>query len=382
MESPGPPQARIPGNVATPPDAAWMRRALRLAARAQGRTAPNPMVGAIVVRDGEVVGEGWHPRAGEPHAEVFAFRAAGEKARGGTLYVTLEPCCHHGRTPPCTEAVLASGVRRVVAAMADPFPRVAGGGLTQLRQAGLEVECGLLEADARELNRAYLCAVERGRAWVTLKMAMTLDGKIATHTGDSRWISGEASRRYVHRLRDRHDAVMVGIGTAKADNPQLTARVPGGRNPVRVVVDPRAELPRDGYLARTAREVPTVIAVGESAKSPARDELANLGIEIEVIPESGGRLELGMLLRTLAGRGIHSVLCEGGAGLAGSLLDAGLVDEVVWFIAPKLVGGRTAPGPVGGAGVEMMAGAINLEGVRMRRFGDDMAIMGYVHRDH
>lgn len=368
--------------MASPADTGWMRHALRLAARAQGRTAPNPLVGAVVVRDGEVVGEGWHPRAGEPHAEVFAFRQAGEKAQGGTLYVTLEPCCHYGRTPPCTEAVLASGVRRVVVAMADPFPRVAGGGLTQLSQAGIEIECGLLEADARELNRAYLCAVERGRAWVTLKMAMTLDGKIATHTGDSRWISGEASRRYVHRLRDRHDAVMVGIGTARADDPQLTARVPGGRNPARVVVDPRGELPRDGYLARTAREIPTVVALGETADARARAELANLGVEIEVIPECEGRLELEILLRKLAGRDLHSVLCEGGAGLAGSLLDGGLVDEVVWFIAPKLVGGRDAAGPVGGAGVERMADAIHLERIRMRRFGDDMAIMGYVHRDH
>jgi diaminohydroxyphosphoribosylaminopyrimidine deaminase / 5-amino-6-(5-phosphoribosylamino)uracil reductase len=364
-------------------DERFMRRALKLAARARGRTAPNPMVGAVVVSGGRVVGEGWHPKAGEPHAEVFALRQAGEAARGATLYVTLEPCCHHGRTPPCTEAVMASGATRVVAAMADPFPQVAGKGFDRLRSAGLEVAWGVLEGEARELNRAYLKAVETGLPWVTLKMAMTLDGKIATRTGDSRWITGEAARRYVHRLRDWNDAVMVGIGTARADDPLLTARLPRARNPLRVIVDTRAELSPESQLAQTARQVPTVIGIGEGTSA---GHLEAQGIELEPAPVAQGRLDLQVLLRRLVARGVHSVLCEGGATLAGSLMDAGLVDEVVWFIAPKLVGGKDAPGPVGGEGAERMLRARPLTQVRIRRFGVDLAVQGYidkgVHRDH
>lgn len=357
-----------------------MRRALALAARGWGRTAPNPMVGAVVgAPDGHVVGEGWHPRAGEPHAEVLALRQAGPHGRGATLYVTLEPCCHHGRTPPCTEAVLAAGIRRVVAAMQDPFPRVAGGGFARLREAGVEVECGLLEPEARTLNRAFLRAVTAGLPWVTLKMAVTLDGKTATRTGDSRWITGEAARTYVHRLRDRNDAVLVGIGTARADDPQLTARLPRTRNPVRVVADARAELSPESVLARTAREAPTLLAVSEDmADSACTRTLAAMGVEIEPIPAPDGRLDLEALLRRLAARGLHAVLCEGGAGLAGGLLDAGLVDEVAWFIAPKLAGGAAAPSAAAGAGIARMAEARELRQVRVRRFGADIGVFGFL----
>jgi diaminohydroxyphosphoribosylaminopyrimidine deaminase/5-amino-6-(5-phosphoribosylamino)uracil reductase len=363
----------------TPDDRGYMRRALQLAAKARGRTAPNPMVGAVVVADGKIIGEGWHPRVGEPHAEVFALRAAGAAAQGATLYVTLEPCCHYGRTPPCTEAVLAAGIRRVVAAMIDPFPKVAGGGLARLRAAGLEVESGVLEGEAADLIRDYLKAVRSGLPWVTLKMATTLDGKIATRTGDSRWITGEKARAYVHRLRDWNDAVLVGIGTARADDPQLTARGRGQRSPVRVVVDARAELSPEGYLARTAHEVPVIAAVGEGSDATA---LEACGVLVERLPLREGRVELEPLLRRLVGRGVHSVLCEGGASVAGSLLDAGLVDEVIWFVAPKLVGGREAPGAVAGEGVSTMANARQLDRVRLRKFGDDVAVCGYVHRDH
>jgi diaminohydroxyphosphoribosylaminopyrimidine deaminase/5-amino-6-(5-phosphoribosylamino)uracil reductase len=360
-----------------PTDEQFMRRAVRLAERARGRTAPNPMVGAVVVTGGEVVGEGRHPRAGEPHAEVFALRHAGERARGGTLYVTLEPCAHHGRTPPCVDAVLAAGISRVVAAMRDPNPKVAGGGLRRLAAAGVSTSAGLLEAEARELNRAWLKAVETGLPWVTLKMAMTLDGKIATRTGDSRWVTGESARRYVHRLRDWNDAVLIGIGTARADDPQLTARLRDARNPVRVVVDPRAELSPHSHLARTAREVPTWLAASPEAETGA---LEDRGVTVLRLPAPGGRLDLDALLRALVRRDVHSVLCEGGAGLAGYLLDAGLVDEVAWFIAPKLAGGAAAPGPVAGAGVERMAEAIPLDKIQVRRFGEDVGVFGRVRR--
>src|SRR4051812_11209153 len=235
-------------------DVQWMRRALRLATRARGKTAPNPMVGAVLVREGQVIGEGYHHRAGGPHAEVLALRQAGPAARDATCYVTLEPCCYHGRTPPCTDALIEAGVARVVAAMQDPFPRVAGGGAAALRGAGIRVDVGLLEVEARRLNEAYLKYVTQGLPFVTLKMAMTLDGKIATARGDSRWVTGEAARRAVHRWRAEVSAVMVGIGTVLADDPQLTARLPGARNPTRVLVDARAELPINSHIGRTLRE--------------------------------------------------------------------------------------------------------------------------------
>lgn len=352
-------------------DLFWMRRALKLAARARGRTAPNPMVGAVVVRDGRLVGEGFHPRAGEPHAEVFALRQAGEAARGATLYVTLEPCCHYGRTPPCTAAVLAAGIARVVAAMQDPFPRVSGGGLRLLREAGLTVESGLLQPDAEELNRAYLKAVRTGLPWLTLKMAMTLDGKIATRTGDSRWITSEPARRWVHRLRNWNDAVLVGAGTVRADDPELTARLPGARNPLRVIADTHARISRTSRLVATAAEVPTLLLAREEATTA---DLEAAGVQVERLPVSGDRLDLEAALRRLVARGVHSVLCEGGGELAAALLERGLVDEVAWFIAPRLVGGRDAPGPLGGPGAERMAEALDLQDVRVRRIGPDLML--------
>jgi diaminohydroxyphosphoribosylaminopyrimidine deaminase/5-amino-6-(5-phosphoribosylamino)uracil reductase len=329
------------------------------------------MVGAVVVQDGQAVGEGFHPRSGEPHAEVFALRAAGEAAAGATLYVTLEPCCHHGRTPPCTDAILAAGVVRVVAAMQDPFPKVAGGGFRVLREVGVNVEVGLLEAEAADLNRAYLKAQRTGLPWVTLKMAMTLDGKIATRTGDSRWVTGAAARRYVHRLRDWNDAVLVGSGTVLRDDPELTARIPGARNPVRVIADRRARLPVTSRIVAAAQEIPTVLLTGQVSLT---ETVEARGVQVERIPSGEGRLDLRAGLAQLAGRGIHSILCEGGAELAAALLEGGLVDEIAWFIAPKLVGGREAPGPIGGFGVESMADALHLEDLRLRRLGDDLLL--------
>src|SRR5262245_52454147 len=252
----------------------WMRRALELAERGRGAVEPNPLVGAVLVRDGALVGEGWHQRYGGPHAEVHALAAAGPAARGATLHVTLEPCCHPGKTPPCTDAVLAAGVARVVAAMSDPFPRVAGGGLARLRAAGLEVEVGLCEAEACRLNAPYLKLLSRGRPWVHAKWAMTLDGKMATRTGDSKWIRGGGSRRLVHELRGRVDAVVVGLGTALADDPALTARPPGPRVATRVVLDGRGALPGDLQVVRTAPETPTLIATTERSPAAWRADLA------------------------------------------------------------------------------------------------------------
>jgi diaminohydroxyphosphoribosylaminopyrimidine deaminase/5-amino-6-(5-phosphoribosylamino)uracil reductase len=359
-----------------------MRRALRLAERARGRTAPNPMVGAVVVSGDESVSEGYHHRAGEPHAEILALRAAGERARGATLYVTLEPCCHHGRTPPCTDAVLAAGVRRVVAATLDPFPKVAGGGVATLRAAGVEVTVGVLEAEARRQNEAFRKAVTGGLPFVTLKAAMTLDGKIATVTGDSRWVTGEVARRHVHRLRDHHDAILVGIGTVRADDPLLTARLPRARDPVRVVVDARADLPLNSQIGATLATVRTLVAVTEAAPPSRRDALAAAGAEVLALPADGGRVDLRALMEALVRRELHSVLVEGGAEIHASLLAAGLVDKVILYVAPKLIGGREAPGPVGGPGIARMNDAIPLHDLRVRRFGADLAVEGYVHGDH
>jgi diaminohydroxyphosphoribosylaminopyrimidine deaminase/5-amino-6-(5-phosphoribosylamino)uracil reductase len=337
-----------------------MRRALQLAERGRGYVEPNPLVGAVVVRDGECLGEGWHERYGQAHAEVNALNAAGERARGATLYVTLEPCCHHGKTPPCTDAILRAGAARVVAAMADPFPQVSGKGAEQLRATGVEVELGLGETEARRLNAPYLHLLATGRPYVTAKWAMTLDGKIATSTGDSRWISNEHSRRRVHELRGRMDGIVVGIGTALADDPLLTARPPGPRTPQRIILDSRGRLPVSSQLARTAREVPTVVVTAQGLADEATAHLRDAGCEVLALPSEGGRPRLDVLLAELGRRRFTNLLVEGGSEVLGNFLDAGAIQEVYVFIAPRLAGGTAALTPVGGAGVRAIADAVSL----------------------
>lgn len=349
----------------------YMRRALRLAGR--GRTSPNPMVGAVVVRDGEIVGEGFHPMAGQPHAEVFALRAAGERAKGAEMYVSLEPCCHQGRTPPCTDALIRSGVKRVYAAMVDPDPKVAGNGIAILKKAVIEVEVGLLESQARELNRAFIKRVTTGLPFVLWKSAMTLDGKIASRTGDSRWVTGEDARRAVHRLRNESDAVIVGIGTVLADDPELTVRgVKGSVNPMRVVVDSNASTPPDARLLST--EARTVIAVTSMAPEERVETLRQSGARVLVLPDRDGQVNLRALMTELVDLGVNSVLLESGGELAASMLDAGLIDRGLLFIAPKIIGGRDAKTPVEGEGIEQMAHAIGTPAPRVRRYGDDVAL--------
>jgi diaminohydroxyphosphoribosylaminopyrimidine deaminase/5-amino-6-(5-phosphoribosylamino)uracil reductase len=348
-------------------DRDWMLRALALAERGRGSVEPNPLVGAVLVRDGRLVGEGWHQRYGQAHAEVNALAAAGEAARGATLYVTLEPCCHVGKTPPCTDAVIRAGVVRIVVAMSDPFPQVAGQGTERLRQAGIAVEVGLCEAEARRLNAPYLKLLTKGRPYVHAKWAMTLDGKIATRTGDSKWISNEASRRRVHELRGRMDAIVVGIGTVLADDPLLTARPPGPRTPARVVLDHRGRTPPTSQLARTARETPTWIA---TAGEPA-SQLAALGCEVINLPN------VAVLLDEMGRRRMTNVLVEGGAAVLGSFLDAGEIDQAHVFIAPRLAGGTEAKTPVGGRGMEKMADALALADWRAEMMGGDVYLIGW-----
>ena len=326
-----------------------MRRALDLAAQGEGLVEPNPMVGCVIASGAEIIGEGWHRRFGQAHAEVEALRIAGPRARGATLYVTLEPCCHQGKTPPCTLAVLAAGIGRVVAAMADPFPQVAGGGLAELRAAGLEVQTGVLESDARRLNAPYLKLLATGRPWIIAKWAMTLDGKIATRGGDSRWISTKASRQVVHQLRGRVDAIIIGRQTAAADDPLLTARPPGPRTALRVVADSRASLALASRLVRTAGETPLMLAVGPEAASGDCAALQAAGCEIMRFDDPNPQSRLEQLFIELGRRRMTNVLIEGGGQLFGSLFDAGMIDEVHVFIAPKLAGetGPPARSPAG-----------------------------------
>ncbi len=354
-------------------DERLMRVCLREAARARGRQRPNPMVGALVVSGGRVLARGHHARAGEAHAEICALAALGRKPpRGSTLYVTLEPCSHHGRTPPCAEAVLRAGFSRVVIAMRDPFPLVDGRGMKALRAGGVAVEVGVCEAEARALNAPWLSVVERGRPLVTLKLAVTLDGRIAARGGDARWVTGEASRRVVHRMRDASDAILVGVGTVLADDPGLDVRgVRASRDPVRVVLDSRLRTPVD---ARLLAPGPGVIIFASANASRAR-ERALRARGAEVVRCRGTRPEPAEVLAELARRGILSLLVEGGGQVAAAFLGARLVDRAAFFVAPKLVGADGVPA-VGSLGIGRMAEALSLAEPRVRRLGDDVLIEG------
>ena len=352
-----------------------MPRALQFAARGLGFVEPNPMVGAVVLdARGNYVGEGWHRAYGGAHAEVNALNMAGKDAEGGTLVVTLEPCCHWGKTPPCTDTILRAGVRRVVAAMADPFPQVAGDGLARLREAGVEVTVGVCETEARRLNAPYLKLLHTGRPWVHLKWAMTLDGRIATRTGDSKWISGEESRRRVHELRGRVDAIMVGRGTVIADDPLLTARPPGPRSATRVVVTASGDLPERSRLRNTARDVPVLVLTAEAGAGRLAGWAAD-GCEVLALPLVDNRLSIDAVLAELGWRRMTNVLVEGGADLLGGFLDERAVDELHVFVAPKLVGGGQALAPVHGFGVAGLADALTLTDFKSTASGDDV----YVH---
>ncbi|UCG13955.1 MAG: bifunctional diaminohydroxyphosphoribosylaminopyrimidine deaminase/5-amino-6-(5-phosphoribosylamino)uracil reductase RibD [Deltaproteobacteria bacterium] len=361
-------------------DEHFMRIALRLAARGVGHTSPNPMVGAVVVKDGELLGKGYHQEAGGPHAEIHALQRASTRARGACLYVTLEPCNHHGRTPPCTEAIIRSGVTRVVIGCSDPNPRVAGGGAGFLRSGGIRVEVGVLEEKCRRLNEPFIKHVTTGLPLVVAKVAASLDGKIASYRGDSQWISNERSRRFVHRLRHELDAIAVGVGTVIADNPRLTSRLPRQkvRNPLRIILDTNLRTPPESQVVGDTGEAPTLIATGPAPSRSRKDALEQLGVEILVLPLERGRVALSALLRELGNRGITSLLVEGGAEVHGAFFYENLVDKVYIFFAPKIIGGSDAVPMVGGTGVPTVAEASNLKQVRLRRLDDDIMVEGYL----
>jgi diaminohydroxyphosphoribosylaminopyrimidine deaminase/5-amino-6-(5-phosphoribosylamino)uracil reductase len=360
----------------------FMRRALDLAVNGLGLAAPNPMVGAVVVSRGQIVGEGWHEGPGTPHAEIHALRSAGEGARGATLYVTLEPCSHVGRTPPCAPAVRDAGIVRVVAGVRDPNPLVDGAGLRLLEASGIEVTTGVLEDKATDLIAGFAKHVRTGLPLVTLKMAASLDGKTAARDGSSRWITGEEARIDVHRLRAASDAIVIGSGTAMMDDPSLTVRLDGyrGRAPLRVLVDGRGRVPARGNLFDGS--APTLVATTDAAPLDVTDEWERAGAEVlSFEPSIHGGVPLVPLVEALGKRDIQRVLIEGGATLAWAGIEAGIVDRIVFYLAPKLIGGAEAPGLLGGSGVNDISEALVASIHSVDRIGEDLKVVADVHRD-
>jgi diaminohydroxyphosphoribosylaminopyrimidine deaminase/5-amino-6-(5-phosphoribosylamino)uracil reductase len=361
-------------------DRLYMHRALELAARARGRTSPNPMVGAVLVKDGQVVGEGFHSFAGADHAELVALQEAEGAARGATLYVSLEPCCHYGRTPPCVQRILASGIARVVAACQDPNPAVSGKGVAALRAAGIPTEVGVLAEEATRLNEAFFTFIRTGRPFIVMKAAASLDGKIATRTGESRWITGEKARLRVHQLRNEVDAVLVGIGTVLRDDPLLTTRLGTAdqRDPARVVVDNLARLPLRAKVINRASTAPTFLAVSERAPAAKVEALQREGVQVLVVEGSPRRVSLQRLMEALGKLGFLSVMIEGGAEINASAIQEGIVDKVLLFLAPILMGGKSAPSALAGTGAATLAQAVRLRDIRIERLDEDLLLEGYV----
>ncbi|HXX53728.1 MAG TPA: bifunctional diaminohydroxyphosphoribosylaminopyrimidine deaminase/5-amino-6-(5-phosphoribosylamino)uracil reductase RibD [Thermodesulfovibrionales bacterium] len=358
-------------------DLFFMKRAITLSSKARGMTSPNPMVGAVIVKNGKIVAEGYHRKPGTPHAEAIAIAAAGEKTRGSTLYVSLEPCCHTDkRTPPCTKAIIESGIKRVVMAMKDPNPKVSGKGMKELEEAGIGVTSGLLEEKAKRINEFYIKYITTKKPFVILKVAMTLDGKIATGAGQSKWITGERSRKMVHRLRSSVDAVMTAIGTVKADDPQLTARIRNGRNPKRILIDPYLEISPDAKILRVP---PETIVVTEHTSDAAIRRKANIlldnGVSIILYKVS---LKLLWLLEKLGERGITSLMIEGGSSLNAHCLEEGIVDKVMLFVAPKIMGGVHSYPAVGGSASRRLTETYMLKDMAARKVGEDLLVEGYL----
>ncbi|MEM7314836.1 MAG: bifunctional diaminohydroxyphosphoribosylaminopyrimidine deaminase/5-amino-6-(5-phosphoribosylamino)uracil reductase RibD [Planctomycetota bacterium] len=360
-----------------PSDQHFMRRALELAARGEGHVEPNPMVGCVIVRDDQIVGEGWHEKFGQRHAEVAAIEnATSTDLSGCTAYVTLEPCCHVGKTPPCANALIKAEIGRVVIAMRDPFPKVNGGGILKLESAGIKTEVGIEEEAARQLVAPYLMRVTDSRPWIIAKWAMTLDGKLATASGDSQWISNERSRKIVHAIRGRVDGIMVGRGTALADDPLLTARPSGPRTATRIVLDSGASLPLSSQLVQTSAEAPVLIATSQEASNEAVKGLTESGCEVVRCEGSTHVERLRFLLGNLAERGMTNLLLEGGSQLLGTLVDADLIDEVHAFIAPKIAGGNDALPAIGGSGFNKMCESIQLKPTSIESLDGDIYFRG------
>ncbi len=358
----------------------FMKMALELAARGAGYTSPNPMVGAVLVKNGQVVGRGYHRKLGAAHAEVEAIKDAGTQAKGATLYVTLEPCNHHGRTPPCTEAVIRAGIRKVVMAMQDPNPHVTGGGIERLQAAGIEVVCGPGREQAERLNEAFIKFIRTGRPFVILKAAMTLDGRIATRSGDARWVTGPVSRALVHELRHRVDAIMVGRATVRADDPSLTTRLNEGRgkDPIRVILDSGLNIDPAARVLHLDSKAPTWIACGRQVDQKKVEQLERLGAECLPVKLRDGRIDLEALLEILGRRQVSSLLVEGGATVTGRILAGNMVDKVMFFYAPKILTGDDGVPLSRGRGPDRMADCLKVKNPRVSRVGEDILLEGYL----
>jgi len=357
-----------------------MKMALALAKKGQGFTSPNPMVGAVVVNDGRVVGKGYHRAVGEAHAEINAINDAGIASKGATLYVSLEPCNHTGRTPPCSIEICKTGINRVVIAMNDPNPDVKGGGIDYIQSQGIEVTSGVCEEEAKKLNEAYIKYVTTKRPFVIVKCASTLDGRIATRTGDSRWISGEESRAFVHRLRHAVDGIMVGINTVKKDNPALTTRLQDikGRDPVRIILDTNLSMPEEAKVLRIDSDSGIIIIIGNSVSGDKKIRLETQGAKIIEAPVKDNLIDLDELMNSLGALGITSLMIEGGGRVIASALRAKIVDKVVFFYAPKIMGGDDGVPVCRGPGPDLMNGCISVKNINVWRFGDDVMIEGYI----
>lgn len=365
-------------------DEQYMHLALALAKRGSGTTSPNPMVGAVVVKNRRIVGKGYHKKAGLPHAEIIAINKAKEESMGATLYVNLEPCAHTGKTPPCTNAIIKAGIKKVVIAMVDPNPEVNGKGVETLRKAGIEVKIGLLEKEARRLNEAFIVYMEEKRPFVILKAALSLDGKIATKTYDSKWISSEASRRFVQKLRSEVDGIVVGINTVILDNPLLIPKVTRPKKyPLRIILDSKLRIPLLCDVVKTVNKYKTWIFTAEDSRTEKEAKLTSMGIEIIKVPKDEfGRVSLKHVSNELHRRDIVSLLLEGGSEVNGAFFREGLVDKVMLFYAPILIGGKTALNLIGGKGVDFLKDAFKVYVTAVKRFKDDIYIEGYVHRNH
>lgn len=363
----------------TPEDEEYMRRALELAKRGIGHTRPNPIVGAVLVKNGRIIGEGWHEHFGGPHAEVNAFRSCKEDPEGATLYVTLEPCSHYGKTPPCADLIVRKKVGRVVTAMVDPNPLVAGKGIQKIKNAGIPVTVGVLAGECRLANEIFLKYVTQKKPFVLYKAAMSLDGKTACHTGESQWISCEESREETHRLRGKYAAILVGIGTILADDPQLTARVEGMEDPVRVICDSRLRIPLTSKVLHEKGR--TILVTTSASPEIKREELHALGADVLIADGEDGEVDLPLAMTGLAVSGIDSALIEGGGTIADAAFRAGVVDKVLLYMAPMLIGGKTAPSPVSGIGASDLSQAVYLQDMQVETIGRDLRITAYVKKE-